>query len=177
MTAETAASPEARAAAAVAIGERLAEIYAGIAERSMRELPVFNPKLRVEPVGFHDDGVRVIGIVVTPWFMNTVVTASPHGPPLVARPAGATVTHDLPSGAYDFVVGEIGDFGRLDSLSLFSPMFEFDDPDVALVTAEAAMAELRRAPEPPKPEPRETTGLDRRALLFGRRPRDEAAAP
>ena len=177
MAADSVATPEARAAAAVAIGERLAGIYAGIAEGSMRDLPVVNPKLRVEAVGFHDDGVRVIGIVVTPWFMNTVVTASPFGPPLVHRPAGATVTHDLPSGAYDFVVGEIGDFGRLDSLSLFSPMFEFDDPQVALTTAEAAMAELRRAPEPPKPEVREPASLDRRALLFGRRPRDEATPP
>jgi len=177
MTAEASGDGAAREAAAVAIGARLAAIYAGIAERSMRDLPVYNPKLRVEAVGFHDDGGRVIGIVTTPWFMNVVVVASPFGPALAYRPGGATVTHDLPSGAYDFVVGEIADFGRIDSLSLFSPMFEFDDPDVVRTTAEAAMAELRRAPEPPKPEVREKPVLDRRALLFGRRPRDEAASP
>ena len=167
----------ARTAAAVAVGERLARIYADIADRSMRDLPVFNPKLRVEAVGFHDDGARVIGILATPWFMNVVIAASPLGPVPVVLPAGATATHDLPSGAYDFVVGEIAEFGRLDSLSLFSPMFEFDDPDVVRATAEAAMAELRRAPEPPKPAAAGATAVDRRALLFGRRPRDEAARP
>lgn len=172
MTAE--ADDAAREAAAVAVGERLARIYAAVAERSMRDLPVFNPKLRVEAVGFHDDGARVIGIVATPWFMNAVIAASPLGPAFVHRPAGATVTHELPSGTYDFVVGEIDDFGRLDSLSLFSPMFEFDDPEVVRATAEAAMAELRRAEEPPKPETPEKAAIDRRSLLFGRRPRDEA---
>jgi [NiFe] hydrogenase assembly HybE family chaperone len=114
---------EARWAAAVAIGADLARRYGEIAERSMRDLPVYNPALRVEVVGFHDDGARVVGIVVTPWFMNVVVATSPLGPAPVALPMGATVTHELPSGAYDFVVGDFGDFGRLDSLSLFSPMF------------------------------------------------------
>ena len=100
-----------------------------------------------------------------------VVAASPYGPAPTPLTPGATVTHDLPSGAYDFVVGEIGDFGRLDSLSLFSPMFEFDDPDVVRLTAEAALDEIRRAPEPPPaPPPTPPAALDRRALLFGRRP-------
>lgn len=175
MTADLAT--DVRAAAAITVGDRLARIYADIADRSMRDLPVFNPKLRVEAVDFHDDGARVIGIVVTPWFMNVVITASPLGPVPVTLPAGATAPHDLPSGAYDFVVGEIPGFGRLDSLSLFSPMFEFDDPDVARATAHAAMVELRRAPEPEKAAPPAATALDRRALLFGRRPRDEATAP
>lgn len=164
-----------RDAAARAVGERLAAIYAEVAERSMRDLPIFNPKLRVEAVGFHDDGRRVLGIVLTPWFMNAVVAASPLGPAAPAAPFGASLVYDLPSGSYDFLVGEVAGFGRLDSLSLFSPVFEFDDPDVALATAEAAMAELRRPPEPDTPEPAPRQALDRRALLFGRRPRSEAS--
>ena len=174
MAGEGHAGDPARAAVALGVGERLATIYGDIAERSMRDLPVYNGKLRVEAIGFHDDGTRIVGIVATPWFMNVVVAASPLGPAFAFRPGGATVTHELPSGSYDFVVGEIGDFGRLDSLSLFSPMFEFDDPDVVRATAEAAMAELKRAPEPEKPVPPKATAIDRRALLFGRRPRDEA---
>lgn len=166
---------EARRAAALALGADLERRYREIAERSMRDLPVYNPALRVEVVGFHDDGARVIGIVVTPWFMNVVVAASPLGPALVPLPMGATVTHELPSGTYDFVVGEFGDFGRLDSLSLFSPMFVFDDPEVALATAEAAMAELIRAPEPETAAPPAPKALDRRALLFGRRSSGEEA--
>ena len=163
----------ARHAAAEAIGADLARRYGEIAARSMSDLPVYNSALRVEAVGFHDDGARVIGIVATPWFMNVVVAASPLGPAMVPLTMGATAVHEMPSGTYEFVVGDLGDFGRLDSLSLFSPMFEFDDPEVVRATAEAAIAEIRRAPEPEKPPA--PKALDRRSLLFGRRARPEEA--
>lgn len=162
-----------RDAAAREVGDRLAGLYAAIAERSMRDLSVYNRKLRVEAVGFHDDGTRVIGIVATPWFMNVVIAASPLGPAAVRVPVGATVTHDLPSGGYDFVVGELDGFGRLDSLSLFSPMFRFDDAETVRATAEAAMAEIRRPSAPETPPP--AGAVDRRALLFGRRPAEREA--
>jgi [NiFe] hydrogenase assembly HybE family chaperone len=179
MDADVALDRPARDAAAIAVGDQLVRLYDDIARRSMHDLPVYNAKLGIEAVGFHDDGVRVVGIVATPWFMNVVVTASPLGPPAVAVPLGASITHDLPSGAYDFVVGDLAGFGRLDSLSLFSPMFRFEDPDAVRATAEAAMVELMRPPAPtradtPAPAP---TALDRRALLFGRRPRGEAPTP
>jgi [NiFe] hydrogenase assembly HybE family chaperone len=109
--------------------------------------------------------------------MNVVISASPLGPAPVEVSPGSTVTHDLPSGAYDFVVGALDGFGRLDSMSLFSPMFRFDDPEAVTATAEAAMAELKRAPEPAKTEAPAKTTLDRRALLFGRKPRNEVTAP
>ncbi len=177
MTAEATLERQARDAAGVKAGEVLVRIYGDIAARSMRDLPVYNEKLRVEAVGFHDDGIRVIGIVATPWFMNVVVAASPLGPAAVEVSPGSTVTHDLPSGAYDFVAGTLDGFGRLDSLSLFSPMFRFEDPEAVTATAEAAMAELLRPLQPEKTETPAPTALDRRALLFGRKPRNEATAP
>ena len=154
-----------------AVGTRLASIYEAIAERSMRGLPVFNTKLRVEAIGFTASSGRAVGILVTPWFMNLVVAALPGGS-LSPRPAGASIDHDLPGGVFPCVVGAVDGFGRLDSASLFSPMFEFDDPDVAAAVAEAAIAEILTPVEADPPvaaaaDP--TPTLDRRALLFGRR--------
>lgn len=166
-------APDATAAEAVAIGARLAAIYGGIAERSMRELPVYNAALRVEAIGFRAHGDRVVGVLATPWFMNLVVTSRPDGADLPPSTAGASVTHGFPGGDFDCVVGEIDGFGRLDSASLFSPMFRFDDPEVVRAVGEAAIEEVFRAPveaevtvERTAPAP---AALDRRALLFGRR--------
>ena len=151
------------------VGARLAAIYAAIADRSMRELPVFNDRLGVEAVGFAGHEGRAVGVLVTPWFMNLVVAALPGGS-LPPRPAGASIDHALPGGDFACVVGEVAGFGRLDSASLFSPMFEFDDVDVARAVADAAIEEiLRPAPVEPPPVVPPAPSLDRRALLFGRR--------
>lgn len=174
------ASPETAAVetAGETVGSRLEALYAAIAERSMRDLPVYNPALRVEAVGFRRDGDRVVGVLATPWFMNLVVTAAPDGPPLPARPAGASVTHAFAGGEFDFVVGGLDGFGRVDGASLFSPMFEFDDPEVVRAVAEAAIAEVVtapvEAPAPPEAPAADGPRLDRRALLFGRR-KEEAS--
>ncbi len=171
--------PDAPAAEAAAIGARLAAIYEAIVERSMRELPIYNAALRVEAIGFRAHGDRVVGVLATPWFMNLVVTSRPGGADLPPSTAGASVTHGFPGGDFDCVVGEIDGFGRLDSASLFSPMFRFDDPEVVRAVGEAVIEEVFRAPveaevatarEAPAPAP---PALDRRALLFGRRRAEE----
>lgn len=164
----------ARATAAEAIGARLEAIYRGISEGAMRDLPICNPALEVAAIGFRDHAGVVVGVLATPWFMNLVVAASPQGPDLPFVPAGATVTHAFPGGEFDCVVGETTGFGRLDSASLFSPMFQFDDAGVVRAVAEAAIEEVFRAPVPVEPPPSAAPAqLDRRALLFGRRRGEE----
>ena len=157
-------------AAALGVGAALERLYGEIAERSMRGLPVYNAALRVESVGFRAVGGRAVGIVATPWFMNLVVAALPGGEALPPRPAGASIDYAFAGGDFACVVGEMDGFGRVDSASLFSPMFQFDDPEVVRAVAEAAIAEITTAPEPAPAEPvPEPVRLDRRALLFGRR--------
>lgn len=173
LEAREAAASAAGSATAEAIGARLQSIYAEIAERSMRDLPIYNPALEVAAIGFREDAGRVVGVLTTPWFMNLVVTRAPEGPDLPFAPAGSAVGHGFPGGEIECVVGETTGFGRLDSASLFSPMFQFDDPVVVRAAAEAALEAVFQAPEDaepvaPPPPPRERA-LDRRALLFGRR--------
>jgi [NiFe] hydrogenase assembly HybE family chaperone len=150
-------------AAAIAIGERLAAAYRVIGMRSMRGLPVYNPTLDVAPVGFRRHGEGALGIVVTPWFMNLVAVGDRSD----RVPAGSSVQRRFPAGDIAFSVGSVDGIGRVDSASLFSPMFEFDTTDAACAAAETALATLF-APAAAR------HGVDRRAMLFGGRRRREA---
>lgn len=162
------------AAAARAIGERLAALYRIVGERSMSDLPVYNPALGVESIGFHAYEGWALGIVVTPWFMNIVLAPLDDSGGDVAAP-GATVRRALPAASFDFTVGALDGFGRIESCSLFSPMFDFADPASARATAEAALAAIRDtqfertdADDSAQAPRRPTAGpIDRRSLLRG----------
>ena len=43
----------------------------------MRGAPICNDALDVEAVGFQDFAGYVLGVVVTPWFLNLIVAESP----------------------------------------------------------------------------------------------------
>lgn len=114
-----------------------------VAER-MLDLPVYNPLLAVETVGFRDFSGRELGVLVTPWCMN-----------LMLLPATADAWSDwdeqrvgekqmiaLPSGQYEFIFGWAEALGGYCSCSLFSPMSEFESQDVAVETAQEVMKAL-----------------------------------
>jgi [NiFe] hydrogenase assembly HybE family chaperone len=149
---------------AAAIGERLASIYRAIAEGAMRGMPICNPDLEVQAVGFRDHAGHAIGVVVTPWFMNIVLAEVAGGPALPPARFGDSRAVSLPAGRIEVTVGELDGFGRLDAASLFSPMFGFADPAATYQTAAAAMAALFKPDGYDVPPP----ARDRRALLFGR---------
>ncbi len=141
--------------------EALAQAY-GRAERQMRDLPIHNPALAVETVGFRAFGDGLLGIVISPWFMNlTLLPEDPAG--WAELSLGASVDRALPSGVYPFLVGDLDGVGRVLTCSLFSPMHEFQEQAVARITAEAALEEVLRPPAPPPtPAVRE---LSRRSLF------------
>ncbi len=152
---------------ALAWGERLALAYREIGDRAMRDLPIYNDALGVEAVGFRPYNGTIVGIVVTPWFMNVVIPAGE-----IAQEASVpSLRARFPAGDIDFAVSEVIPVGRIASCSLFSPMFGFADMASARATAEAALAELmlpadseeavrRRAPAT-------TSTIDRRNFLRG----------
>ncbi|HEY0837508.1 MAG TPA: [NiFe]-hydrogenase assembly chaperone HybE [Azospirillum sp.] len=154
------------------MAERVAALtaaYRAAAEGGMRDVPICNPALRVEAVGFHPLGDDAwLGIVVTPWCMNAVLL--PRDPAAWEAAAdGATVPRTLPSGEYDFLAGRVDGVGPVLSLSLFSPMDEFAEHAVAVLTAQACLTELLKAEQPPPPEPAPPpVPPSRREMLFGR---------
>ena len=46
----------------------------------MKGMPIYNPTLAVEAVGFREHEGRQAGVMVTPWFMNLTVLPSRAGP-------------------------------------------------------------------------------------------------
>lgn len=150
---------------AVAWGELLAGSYREIGERAMRDLPIYNDALGVAAVGFRAFNGTIVGIMVTPWFMNVVMPAS------AAREAsGMTLLIRFPAGNIEFTLSEVGQMGRIASCSLFSPMSEFADMAAARATAEAAIAELMLPDDSEEAARRRepaTTPIDRRNFLRG----------
>lgn len=147
------------------IGARLAETYKKIWATSMRDVPICNSALDVEPIGFRAYSDSAVGIVVTPWFMNLVMVA-PTGE-ADSSGVGAVSPMRLPAGEPDGVAAWLDGFGALRACSLFSPMFDFVDMAVARAVAEEAMKAFFTSPPPDDP-PRQTTRMGRRALLSGR---------
>jgi [NiFe] hydrogenase assembly HybE family chaperone len=165
----SATTDPARETAAVFAGARLADHYRRVYQ-AMRDLPICNPSLDIEAIGFRPYGDHAIGVILTPWFMNlTVCAAGAEALPL--RPLGETAHWPLPAGRVSFIVGRLDGFGRVDSCSLFSPMNDFADHAAARAVAVAALDELF---DPGSADWREAArrrpaGLDRRSLILGAR--------
>ncbi len=151
--------------------ESLAAAYQHIAKTRMADLPVYNHRLAVEVIGFQRYGDGWLGIMVTPWVMNAVLTPAQPGA-WNGICDGIKVTRALPSGSYEFVAGHIDGIGTILNCSLFSPMFEFEEQEAVVEDAKAAMGALldpEEVPEPaaPPPPPPSPAEVSRRHLLRG----------
>ena len=118
-------------------GQRLEEAFRGIQAGRMRGMPLCNPALHVEAVGFTRTEDAVIGVIITPWAMNLV-----HLPDAAPFAEGMTGSRDLPRGPVDFVGARIEGFGAYESCSLFSPVFHFSGQPVARAVAVETLALL-----------------------------------
>ena len=117
----------------------LVRAFRRIDEERMRGLPISNPRLRVEAIGFRDWRGHRLGVLVTPWFMNLVLIPRAAGES--AEPAADTgTTWRFPAGDFVFTPGDC-DSGipRFQRLSLYASMHEFPDRETARRVAEAVL--------------------------------------
>lgn len=150
------------AAALSSRADTLAALFHTIATTRMAGLPMLNPALQVQAIGFAPlpaetaaEPPAALGVLLTPWFMNLV-----HLPlARIEAPAevGRTRTLRLNGHVLDFIGAHEDALGAFAACSLFSPVFEFARQADALATALAVLAELRTAPRPA-----------RRTFLLGR---------
>lgn len=175
--------------------DALTALFENIGQTRMAGVPILNPALRVEALGFElcegvvahsapvaaptpagalaqaSEAVSAVGILVTPWFMNLVWFPLER----IDQPwtVGRSRSHRVGENIFDFIASHEPTFGSYEACSLFSPMFEFTDHAAACATAQAVLAELRQppAPAPATAAPAKPSDLAaRRAFLFGRRP-------
>jgi [NiFe] hydrogenase assembly HybE family chaperone len=139
--------------------QRLANAYRRAA-LTVKGMPIYNPTIAVEAVGFREHEGRQVGVVVTPWFMN--LTVLPSADDLRVWVNGGSIRLGFPSGAYDFVVNDLPDVGLIGTCSLFSTMLEFTDHEAAQLAAQT-VADAVFEPEQPAPAPT----VSRRHLLGG----------
>ncbi|MBB3104818.1 [NiFe]-hydrogenase assembly chaperone HybE [Azomonas macrocytogenes] len=89
----------------------------------MAELPICNPALKVELVGWRLlEDIGQVGVLITPWCMNLLWQPLP-GAALPRQ--GGPVLLMLPSGEYECIVHNDEILGLLASASLYSPMQDF----------------------------------------------------
>jgi [NiFe] hydrogenase assembly HybE family chaperone len=115
---------------------RLSDAFRVVAKR-MSGLPVVNPVLGVEAVGFAPWQGHWLGVLLTPWCMNLVVM--PRDPtqwqPLAP---GAKRSYAFPAGQYEFIGAHDESAGDFQMCSLFSPLLQFDDHETARLVAQLA---------------------------------------
>lgn len=164
-----------------ALDQRVAKLVARfdeIARTRMAGVPVLNPALQVEAIGFAsqaegDGGTVAIGILVTPWFMNLV--RLPLHREAGTAGVGRVRRHEVGTQAFDFIGAHEDAIGAYAACSLFSPMFEFANPAAARETARAVLDALRREGPGREPAASAEPVPARRSFLFGRSAAREAA--
>lgn len=151
------------AAALRARTEALVRLFTGVARTRMAGVPILNPALQVEAVGFELVAPKAaaagattpspsavpaveqpgaLGILITPWFMNLLWF--PLARSDQADGVGRSRLRRVGTQRFDFIGGFEPGFGCYEACSLFSPMFEFANPAAARATAQAVLANLRQ---------------------------------
>lgn len=152
-------------------GAALEQAFERVHRGPMAGMPMSNPALRVQAVGFRAWQSHWLGVLITPWFMNLVLM------PRIASAWSPLAERDkrclaFPAGVFEFIGGHDPVLGDYQACSLFSPMFEFADHGGAVATALAVLeglfqtqAQAPTADVPPKPV------VSKRDFLFGRGPK------
>jgi len=114
----------------------LQHLFEHIYAQRMQDMPIINPQITVETVGFQGWQADCLGVLITPWFMNLVILPSQ---PATELKVGQKLVYAFPAGEYDFVVNHEQPLGFFYTCSLFSPMFQFADHAAAHETAQAVI--------------------------------------
>lgn len=136
---------------------RLREVFSRIQAERMADVPLLNPALTVETVGFRLWQDSWLGVLITPWSMNLLALAGVT--PFAPLGAHAVDSLTLPDGAVGFHGAFEPALGHYRQASLFSPMWQFANQDAARATAEEVMNLLFPAAPAPDLSRRRLFGL------------------
>ncbi len=129
---------------AIKIGD-LVDRFRLIYEERMRDLPIVNPRLEVEAVGFDRWEDQDLGVLITPWFMNLVLL--PDDDVFADRLQGDLIDCEFPSGNCELTVCHDEELGTYLAAVLFRTVVDFPDQDTARAIAEDALANILAEPD------------------------------
>lgn len=129
---------------------QIESVFRRIHRERMREVPLLNPRLSVETVGFRACPVGWVGVLVTPWFINLLIIPNADTRRALdpAAAIGHKTLHTFPAGRFEFIVGREPELGPYEMCSLFSPVLEFPDQETARHAAQGALEALLTPPPP-----------------------------
>jgi [NiFe] hydrogenase assembly HybE family chaperone len=125
----------------VEISRTLEAVFERIHQERMQGIPLLNPELKVETVGFQSWQGRTVGVLITPWLMSLVLLAGEEDD-WSGLELGQKQLFDFPSQPHEFTVNEFEGFGICQTVALHSPMSKFPSHTSAVETARAFMESL-----------------------------------
>lgn len=142
-------------------------VFRRIHVERMADLPLLNPALRVEAVGFErrgDRGEEWRGVLVTPWCIDLLLLPAVEDWPIPA-------THDrafrqYAAGQFAFLPNHEEGLGNYLVCPLIHDMKPYVDHETAVMTARACLFALDLAPLPSAPEPDAPRSPARRKFLL-----------
>ncbi len=145
----------------------MVERFRRIGEENMRDLPIFHDELDTEAIGFRRHTSGLMGVLITPWFMNVIFlpeTKKKMDYTVVGNKSPVTT----PSGEWEFTHGGDEEIGMYQSLSLHSPVFDFKTQELARIEALRRINALFRPPEDNESKSPRPDNPGRRAFFQGR---------
>ncbi len=121
--------------------EKLAAVFDEIARSRMAGLPICNPALRVQVVGFREWQGRWLGVLVTPWTINLILLPGEDAP-LVPLVPDERKTWEFPSGSYEFMGLNVPELGVCHFCPLVSPTLDIATHEDAVSISEELMVNL-----------------------------------
>ena len=121
--------------------DKLIVAYRRVGDERMRGLPFYNDRLSVEAVGFRTWKGRLLGVLITPWFMNLVLLAGAEDE-WDRLPPGEAARWEFPSGKYELNPVRIKDVETYLSAALFSTVQDFPNQETARAVAEKVLTNL-----------------------------------
>lgn len=126
--------------------ERLEACFKRIEQEQMQGIPLLNHAIEVEAVGFAERQGRLMGVIVTPWFMSILMLPDEEDDWDIET-LGHEMRLEFPQKKYDFMFNEFDGVGRCMTFALRSPMTCFNSHEEAVNAAELALAEMMEEKE------------------------------
>jgi len=124
-----------------AVAASLEQTFRRIQREEMEGIPILNPAIQVQALGFHECQGRVLGVLITPWLMNVVMLPG-EGEDWSGMELGHKQPQKFPSKTYKFMINEIDGIGPCQTHSLYSPMREFASQQQAVSVAQSFLDAL-----------------------------------
>jgi len=127
----------------IELQQKIETTFNQILQNQMSGLPILNSMIRVESLGFQIYENRMMGIVITPWLMNLVIfpNEDDHWEDMKI---GSKHYHEFPSNRHQFMLNEVEGLGLCQTMSLYSPMHDFENQDHAIAAATAFLEILMK---------------------------------